>query len=175
VEEGLADLLTPDGVVQVFGKTETPVADFVRHVLPVLRGAPPSRIARESGVPATTVNYARQGRMPERHARSVLTSWAYDHAGEELLARGIEPPTDATQRFESYREHAPAWRICQAPGCDNPLPPGRRIGCRDAHTLAARRVRQTRQLPIARERATSFPVTGKAATAAAPHNTQPER
>jgi hypothetical protein len=173
VEEGLADLLAPDGVVQVFATTATPPADFVRDVLPVLRTAPPSRIARESGVSATTVKYARQGRMPEPQNRELLTSWAYEHAGKQLLAQGIEPDTDATQRLEQNRAHAPALvihqrpkngaahglrpapqapvRLCQAPGCDLELTGRQRRWC------AGHRRSGSARASVARERATSFP------------------
>jgi hypothetical protein len=191
VEEGLAELLAPDGDVQVFGKTEASVGDFVRDVLPVLRTAPPSRIARESGVPATTIKYAREGRTPQPQNRALLTSWASEHAGEQLLADGIAPDTDATQRFEQHRAHARALLIhqrpkngaaeglrpapqapvrrCQAPGCDLELTGRQRRWC------AGHRRSGSARASVARAPAMSFPTTGKAAAAAATHNHNHER
>jgi hypothetical protein len=55
----------------------------------------------------------------------MLTRWAYDHAAIELLAHGITPATDALQRFEQYRQNAPAWLTCQASGCNEPDVPVR--------------------------------------------------
>jgi hypothetical protein len=193
VEEGLADLLVPDGVVQVFATVETAAADFVRDVLPVLHAAAPSRIARESGVPAGTVKHARKGRPLEPHARELLTSWAYEHLGEQLLAHGIEPATDAAQRFEQHRECTPSWlaqqqpekgpavshlpprvqqppvRLCRAPGCGLQLTGRQRRWCKGHRRSGSVRA------SVARARATSFPVPGKAATAAATSQQNHER
>src|SRR5262249_27769411 len=100
------------------------------------------------------------------------------------LARGIEPATDASQRFEQHRAHAPALltqerpekgdadglqpapepqapvRFCQAPGCDLELTGRQRRWCPGHRRSGSARAN-------ARERATSLPVTGKAATPAA--------
>lgn len=143
VEEGLAELLAPDGVVQVFGAVEAPAADFTRDVLPVLRTATLARVTRESGVPLGTIEgYTRRGRLPRPQHRAPVTVWAYTYAGACLVGYGIEPATDAARRFAQYREHAPAGLTCQAPGCGKPLPQGRRVGCCDRHTRSAKRAMQ---------------------------------